>query len=53
MIHACVERFDVTDTVEKILGTKRPPFPLSSTLFCLYNNCMHNTIIAIHFSTIN
>ena len=24
MLHACVERFDVTDTVGKILGTKRP-----------------------------
>ena len=23
MLHACVERFDVTDTVGKILGTKR------------------------------
>ena len=23
MIHACVERFDTTDTVGKILGTKR------------------------------
>ena len=28
MFHACVERFDVTDTVGKFLGTKRGPlFP--------------------------
>ena len=52
MSHACIRKFDVTGTVEKILGTKHPPNnaprlklpPLGSLWWLL---CQH---VAMHVS---
>ena len=45
MLHICVERFDVTDTVGKILGTKRGLNALARSTHPAYPSCLQSIYI--------